>query len=57
MIGDFVTQFAGSHILGKCRIGNNVRVGANAVVLGLTVPDGASAVGVPAKVVGQAGQA
>lgn len=57
LIGDFVTQFAGAHVLGNCRIGNNVRVGANAVVLGLTVPDGASAVGVPAKVVGHAGQA
>ena len=50
LIEDFVTQFAGSHVLGKCKLGRNVRVGANAVVLGLEAPEGSSVVGVPARV-------
>lgn len=40
---------AGAKVLGKIKIGNNVMIGANAVVL-CDVPDNAIAVGVPAKV-------
>jgi serine O-acetyltransferase len=50
VIDDYVTQFAGSHILGPCKLGKNVRVGANAVVLGLEAPEGSSVVGIPARV-------
>ena len=50
VIGDFVTQFSGSHVLGRCQIGNKVRIGANAVVLALHAPDSATVVGVPARV-------
>jgi serine O-acetyltransferase len=38
---------AGAKVLGKIRIGNNVLIGANAVVL-TDVPDNSIAVGVPA---------
>lgn len=41
---------AGAKILGNIEIGNNVKIGANAVVL-CDMPDGATAVGVPARVV------
>lgn len=41
---------AGAKILGNVEIGNNVKIGANAVVLS-DVPDDATAVGVPAKTV------
>ena len=41
---------AGAKILGNIEIGNNVKIGANAVVL-FDIPDGATAVGVPARVV------
>ncbi len=41
---------AGAKILGNIEIGNNVKIGANAVVLS-DVPDGATAVGVPARVI------
>ena len=41
---------AGAKILGNIEIGNNVKIGANAVVL-FDIPDGATAVGVPAKIV------
>lgn len=37
-------------VIGDIRIGNNVRIGAGAVVV-TDVPDGATAVGVPAKVI------
>lgn len=49
-IGDNVLMYAGSKIVGKVRVGNNVVVGANAVVVS-DVPDNAVVVGVPAKVV------
>jgi serine O-acetyltransferase len=49
-IGDFVFIGTGAKILGGIRIGDHVRVGANAVVLA-DVPDGATVVGVPARVV------
>ncbi len=41
---------AGAKILGNVEIGNNVKIGANAVVLS-DIPDGATAVGMPARVV------
>lgn len=50
VIGDNVFIGAGAKILGNIHIGNNVKIGANAVVL-QDVPDIATAVGVPAKVI------
>lgn len=41
---------AGAKILGNIEIGNNAKIGANAVVL-TNIPDNATAVGVPARVV------
>jgi serine O-acetyltransferase len=41
---------AGAKILGPVTLGNNVNIGANAVVL-CDVPDGCTAVGVPASIV------
>lgn len=49
VIGNYVDIGAGAKILGKIRIGNNVIIGANAVVL-CDVPDNSIAVGVPAVV-------
>jgi serine O-acetyltransferase len=49
-IGDNVFIGAGARILGGIRIGNNAVIGANAVVIH-DVPDGATVVGVPAKVI------
>jgi serine O-acetyltransferase len=42
---------SGARVLGKVHVGADARVGANAVVLE-NVPDGATVVGVPARVVG-----
>lgn len=50
IIGDHVVMYAGSKIVGNVKVGNNVVVGANAVVV-KDVPDNAVVVGVPAKVV------
>lgn len=50
IIGDNVRIGAGAKVLGSIRIGNNARIGANAVVL-TDVPDGATAVGVPARII------
>ena len=47
---DGVMIAAGAKILGDIHIGSNARVGANAVVL-KDVPPGATAVGVPARIV------
>lgn len=49
-IGDNVFIGVGAKVLGAIHIGNNVRIGANAVVLH-DVPDNATVVGVPGKVV------
>jgi serine O-acetyltransferase len=49
IIGRNVRIGAGAKVLGSIRIGNNARIGANAVVL-IDVPDGATAVGVPARI-------
>lgn len=48
-IGNRVDIGAGAKILGSITLGDDVRVGANAVVL-QDVPSGATAVGVPAKI-------
>jgi len=50
-LGEGVLIGAGAKILGPVRIGNNVRIGANAVVL-CDAPDDSVLVGVPARVVG-----
>ena len=49
-IGSRVDIGAGAKLLGPIRVGNDVSIGANAVVL-TDVPDGAVAVGVPARVI------
>jgi serine O-acetyltransferase len=49
VIGNNVDIGAGAKLLGPIRIGNDVLIGANAVVL-CDVPDGSIAVGVPAVV-------
>lgn len=49
-IGDNVDIGTGAKLLGPIRIGNNVLIGANAVVLS-DVPDDSIAVGVPARII------
>lgn len=49
-IGDNVFIGTGAKVLGGIRVGNGVRIGANAVVLD-DVPDGATVVGIPARIV------
>ena len=49
IIGDNVDIGSGAKLLGPIRIGNNVLIGANAVVV-IDVPDNSIAVGVPAVV-------
>lgn len=49
-VKDNVIIGAGAKILGPITIGNNVKVGANSVVL-KNVPDNATAVGIPAKII------
>jgi len=53
-LGARVNVGAGAKILGPVSIGDDVRIGANAVVLS-DVPSGATAVGVPAVVVADRG--
>lgn len=50
VLGNNVYVGAGAKILGEVKIGNNVLIGANAVVVD-DIPDNATAVGIPAKVV------
>lgn len=50
-VGDHVTLGAGARVLGPVTIGSGAQIGANAVVI-RDVPDGATAVGVPARVRG-----
>jgi serine O-acetyltransferase len=50
VIGDNVEFGAYAQVLGGVRIGNNCRIGAMSVVLD-DVPEGATVVGVPARVV------
>jgi serine O-acetyltransferase len=49
-LGDRVTVGAGAKLLGPVRIGDDARIGANSVVLA-DVPEGATAVGAPARIV------
>lgn len=49
-IGNKVTIATGAKILGNIKIGDNSKVGANAVVLN-DVPPNATVVGIPAKIV------
>jgi len=49
-LGDNVYVGAGAKIIGRLKVGDGARIGANAVVLH-DAPAGATAVGVPAKVV------
>lgn len=55
VLGDNVFVGAGAKIIGDVRIGSDVKIGANAVVT-RDLPDGATAVGVPARVVKIYGQ-
>lgn len=55
-IGDNVLVGAGARILGNVTIGNNAKIGANAVVL-QDVAANATAVGIPAKVIKEHGDA
>lgn len=50
VIGDRVYIAAGAKIIGKVRVGNDVAIGANAVVT-KDIPDNGVAVGVPAQVI------
>ena len=49
ILGDRVLVGPGAHILGPVKIGHDVTIGANAVVL-QDVPDGKVAVGIPARI-------
>jgi len=50
LIGDRVLIGAGAKIIGPVSIGNNARIGANAVVV-TDIPQNATAVGVPARII------
>jgi serine O-acetyltransferase len=50
ILGDNVFPGTGAKIIGGVKIGSNVKIGANAVVVN-DLPDGVTAVGVPAKIV------
>ena len=54
IIGDRVYIGPGAKLFGKIRIGNDVAIGANAVVT-KDVPDNAVVVGVPAKIISYKG--
>ena len=49
-VGDNVVIGAGSKVLGNIKIGSNSKIGANSVVR-VDVPEGATVVGIPGKVV------
>lgn len=50
VIGDDVFVGLGAKILGNIKVGNKVKIGANAVVL-KDIPNGSTAVGVPARII------
>lgn len=54
-LGNNVVVGAGAKILGPIRIGDGARIGSNSVVV-KAVPDGATVVGVPARVVSEPGE-
>ena len=56
LVGDSVVIGAGAKILGAITVGSGARIGAQAVVL-KDVPAGATAVGIPARVIAQHAQA
>jgi serine O-acetyltransferase len=56
VLGDRVFVGAGAKIVGAVRIGDDCRIGANAVVVH-DIPSGATAVGIPAKVIRLRGKA
>jgi len=49
-VGDNVVIFAGAVVVGKIRIGNNSIIGSNAFIQ-KDIPDGATCVGVPGRVI------
>jgi len=49
-LGDHVVVGAGAKVLGAIDIGNNVKIGANSVVL-KPVPDNCTAVGIPGRII------
>ncbi|MFN8830931.1 MAG: serine O-acetyltransferase [Labrys sp. (in: a-proteobacteria)] len=55
-LGGHVDVGAGAKILGAVTIGDHARIGANAVVI-RDVPAGATAVGIPARIIGDADRA
>jgi serine O-acetyltransferase len=55
IVGDDVFIGAGAKILGAVRVGNGARIAANSLVLN-DVPDGATAIGVPARVMRYTGR-
>jgi len=54
-LGDNVLVGSGAKVLGPFKVGNNVKIAANAVVLN-AIPDDCTAVGVPARVVKRNGE-
>ncbi|MDD6278425.1 MAG: serine O-acetyltransferase EpsC [Ruminococcus sp.] len=54
-LGDNVLVGAGAKVLGPFKVGSNVKIAANAVVLN-AIPDNCTAVGVPARVVKRNGE-
>lgn len=52
VLGDDVFVGAGARVIGALQIGAGAKIGANAVVL-IDVPGGATAIGVPARLLGQ----
>lgn len=54
-VGDNVIVGAGAKVLGDVHLGNNSRVGANAVVLE-SVPDGTTVIGIPARIIKQSSE-
>lgn len=55
-LGNGVVVGAGAKILGPIYVGNNAKIGCNAVVV-KDVPDGATAVGIPARILDEAKKA
>lgn len=53
-LGENIVVGAGAKVLGNIQIGNNVRIGAGSVVL-QNIPDSCTVVGVPGRIVCQAG--
>ncbi|MBN2656318.1 MAG: hypothetical protein JXR86_04600 [Spirochaetales bacterium] len=52
VIGHNVDIGAGAKILGRIKIGDNVKIGANSVVI-CDIPDNCTAVGIPARIITQ----